>query len=177
MVTRVSQDKADKLAISTSDYEQDYLAVAVYKKDCPSCQQQAPWLDRLAKDFPPDMFGMDFIAIFLDIDENSNDKDVPWLRDLSNVQAYANAATVCAGGACQKVFIPSFVPLKAGTVYYVNKEDVLITRKGLTWNSTRSAEDQYETMRAQVADVLDLQPITFAPSINPWKDVEQDTDL
>lgn len=177
VVTRVSQDKADKLAISTSDYEQDYLAVAVYKKDCPACQQQAPWFDKLAKDFPPDMFGMDFIAIFLDLDEDSSDKNVPWLNALSNVQAYANAATVCAGGACQQVFIPSFVPLKAGTVYYVNKKDVLKTRKGLTWDSTRSAEDQYETLRAQVADVLDLQPITFDPSVNPWKDVEQDTDL
>lgn len=177
VVTRLSQDKTDKLAISTSEYEQDYLAVAVYKRDCPTCQQQAPWFDQLAKDFPPNMFGMDFVIVFLDIYEDSADKNVPWLNGLSNVQAYANAATVCAGGACQKVFIPSFLPLKAGTVYYVNKKDISKTFEGLTWDSTASAEEQFEKLRAEVAYVLDLQPITFDPVVDPWKNVGQNTDL
>lgn len=124
------------------------------------------------------MFGMDFIIIFLDIYEDSNDKNVEWINELSNVQAYTNAATVCSGGACQKVFIPDFIKLKTGTVYYVNKKDILKTRKGLTWDAAKDPETQFQKMESQLADVLDLSPITFNPPVvDPWQDTEGNTGI
>lgn len=178
VVTRVSKDDDAKLAISTSGYYQDYLAIAVYKKDCENSKKQAPYFDKLAQDFPPRMFGMDFLIVFLDIYENSSDKNVEWIKDLSTVQSYTNAATVCSGGACQKVFIPSFIKLKTGTVYYVNKNDIAQTRKGLTWDTEKDPEEQFQTMRSQVADVLDLSPITFnPPTVDPWDDADGNSGL
>lgn len=177
VVTNLSQKNDAELAISTSNYYQDYLAIAVYKKDCENSKNQAPWFDKLAKKFPPRMFGMDFIIIFLDIYEDSNDKNVEWINELSNVQAYTNAATVCSGGACQKVFIPDFIKLKTGTVYYVNKKDILKTRKGLTWDPAKDPETQFQTMESQLADVLDLSPITFNPTVDPWEETEGNTGI
>lgn len=120
------------LSISTSNYSEDFLAVAVYKSDCEASKAQASYFDKLAGEFQPKMFGMDYAIVFLDIYEGSTDKDITWAKNLANVDAYSNVSTSCIGGACQKVFLPHFAEAASGTIYFINKHNLAKTRKALT---------------------------------------------
>ena len=141
-----------KLAISTSKYDGDFLAVAVYKTDCAVCKLQAPWLDKLAQEFRPK--GMDFVIVFLDVSEISPNPHTEWAQNLANVDAYMNAATSCTDGVCRKVFAPHYAGLLTGAVYFVPKKDIEMTEKSVVWSTARDPRESYGTMRVQIADLL-----------------------
>ncbi len=165
------------LSISTSNYSEDFLAVAVYKSDCEASKAQASYFDKLAGEFQPKMFGMDYAIILLDVYEGSADKDITWAKNLANVDAYSNVSTACIGGACQKVFLPRFAEATPGTVYFINKQNLARSRKAITWNTTDDQEELYMSLRTKLAEYLDLDEITFNPSVGGWNEKPQDVQL
>ncbi len=165
------------LSISTSNYSEDFLAVAVYKSDCEASKAQASYFDKLAGEFQPKMFDMDYAIVFLDIYEGSTDKDITWAKNLANVDAYSNVSTSCIGGACQKVFLPHFAEAASGTIYFINKHNLAKTRKAMTWNTTDDQEELYLSLRTKLAEYLDLDEITFDPSVGGWNERKQDVEL
>ena len=141
-----------KLSISTSKYNGDFLAVAVYETNCDVCKLQAPWLDKLAQEFRPK--GMDFVIVFLDVSEISPNPHTEWAQNLANVDAYMNAATSCTDGVCKKVFAPHFAGLLPGAVYFVDKKDIEKTERSVVWSTARDPRESCGTMRAQIAGLL-----------------------
>ncbi|MBR3898842.1 MAG: hypothetical protein IKJ44_01045 [Elusimicrobiaceae bacterium] len=177
VVSKTSQNKMGPLSISTSNYEGDYMGVAVYSTDCEACKAQAPYLNKLAKEFNPLLFDMDFAIVFLDLYEDSDIKNVEWAQELEYVKAYTNVASTCAGGACKKVFIPNVDNPTPGTIYYVNKANVFKTRKSADWDLDADPENLYQGLRAEVADFLDLDSIYFDPSVGDWIEHRNDVEL
>jgi len=167
VVSRETLDE-ESLSISTTKYPQNILAVAMYTTDCEVCKMQAPYFDKLAEDIPADK-GMDFAIVFLDIFEDSENKEVEWIKDLKHVEAYTNVATACEGGACRKVFTPyNFTPLP-GTIYYVNKQDVSQSTRGISWNvSLQTPAQLYREMLLQAAHLIGLELIFFDASVDGY---------
>lgn len=151
----------DTVPIVTSKEGSDVLVVALYTTNCEVCKVQAPWFDKLASEFPEDWYRVDFAIVFLDLFENSADKNVPWIRNLHNVSAYTNVAEACAGGACKKVFMPLRTQPQAGGIYYVNKKDIRENSKGVEWNTSTNPEELYEATKTHMADYLGLTSVSF----------------
>lgn len=157
------------ISITTSKYDKKYLAVAVYKKDCEVCKIQASWLNKLAKELPSALYGMDYVIIFADIFEDTYNKDVEWMRDLSDVDSYTNIATACSGGACQNVFTPHLGEPFVGGLYLFNKDNMK-NHKIIKWNTANDPQEQYDSTVLKIADFLGLKPINFEPTVSPWED-------
>ena len=173
-VTRTSQED-EILSIKTSKYKGNFLAVAVYQKDCETCKEQAVLLDKLAQKFPESLYGINFAVVFLDIFDETKNKNVEWLKDLTHVDVYANVATACENGACRKVFLPYTPTPLAGNIYYVNKANVGRTRKSVAWHPTDTPEEAYNQLEKEVARVLNLNPVTFTPDVEGWEGGETGT--
>ena len=159
----------NSLAIKTPGYPNKYIAVAVYERDCEVCQAQAPYLDKIAKEFP--QYGIDVIIVFSDIMNDSANKEVEWIKDLSYVKAYTNLASACSeNGACQEVFFP-FGEGMVGNVYYINKVNVLNKLNFFAWNTAGDPEKEYQNMRQSIANHLGLKEIQFdPPTVGGWND-------
>jgi len=138
------------------------LAVVVYTTDCEVCKQHAPLLDQMVKELPRrnvEGEGTDFIIIFADVSAGDENPNVDWVENLANVDAYSNVATACEGGACRQVFWPTLVNFSSGAVlYYVDKENVMNTRRGRIW--TEETLD-YEAMKTEAAGFMKLDAIKF----------------
>ena len=166
-VTRTSQED-EILSIKTSKYKGDFLAVAIYQKDCAECKAQAVLLDKLAKELPESLYNISFIAVFLDVFEDSKDQDLAWIKDLTHLDVYTNVATACEGGACRKAFVPYIFSPLVGNIYYINKANVGKTRKSLAWNPDEKPAETYTHLKQEVAKVLNLSEINFDASVEGW---------
>lgn len=145
-------DGGSAASITTSGYTSDNIAVAVYKTNCSECQAQAPYFEQLANKFRSQNKNMDFVIIFLDIyDGNST---VSWIKNLTQVEAYANMKTECAGGACQKVFTNYLGIPSAGRVYYINKKDIEKVQEGMHWNTVANQEQLYQLLEKEATAFL-----------------------
>ncbi len=169
-VSRTFNDD-NTISIETSKSKNKYLAVAVYKKDCEVCKIQASWLNKLAKEVPSALYGMDYIIIFTDIFEDTYNKDVEWMRDLSNVEAYTNIATACSGGACQNVFTPHIGEPFVGGLYLLKKDNI-IRHNIIKWDTTTDPQEQYDATVLKIADFLGLKEINFDASVRPWENTD-----
>ena len=157
------------LGIKTPGYDNQYIAVAMYAKDCEVCKAQAPYLDRAAKEFPK--IGMDIVIMFTDVYDDQ-DSDVEWIKDLSYVKSYKNSVSFCSeNGICQEVFLP-FSDMVVGNIYFVNKKNVQNRLEHFTWNTTQDQEELYQNMREAMGKHIGAKTIQFDPSVEDWKDDE-----
>lgn len=156
------------ISIKTSKYDNKYLAVAVYKKDCEVCKIQAPWFNKLTKNLPSKLYGMDYLIVFTDIFEDTYNKNVEWMKNLSDVDAYTNVATACSGGACQNVFTPHIGEPFVGGLYFFNKNNIR-NHKIIKWNTTDNPQEQYDLTIKKIADLLGLNEINYDVTIEGWE--------
>lgn len=165
-VTRVLATEDGAVAITTSPYNERYLAIAVYTSDCEVCKEHAVLFDRMAGELPHRNLegeGTDFIIMFTDVSAETENQQVDWVQNLAHVDAYGNVATACSGGACRQVFLPTKLGPAAGTVYYVDKQDVRNTRQGITWTKNTL---NYDAMQTEAARFMGLSPITFDAGVS-----------
>jgi hypothetical protein len=152
VVTRTSDpEEHQSVSFETSGYENPYLGVVVCKKNDSVCKEQALWVDEFLARYPEVREKADWIIVFLDIFDEQDAKEVPWIKDLAHLDSYSNVAAGCAAGACYKVFAPymSMEPL-AGNFYYVDKSDGSKSRKIITWNATENPLKLYAEMGEKV---------------------------
>lgn len=166
VVTRDAENK-NAVSILNPDYDQDYFVVALLKKDCVKSKEMAPYLNEISTRISY-MHGVNYIPVFLDIYEDSDDQSVEWIGNLSNMESFMNAATACSNNACQEVFLPKFAEALSGSVYFVNKNDIRKTKKGYSWNTTDAPKEQAKKLEYALADFLNLEEILFNPSVSPW---------
>jgi len=159
------------ISIATSKYKGKFLAVALYKKDCALCQDQAPYFDKLAKELPSSIYDIDFAVIFLDIFDDSNENEVKWIKDLSHLDAYTNVASVCDGGACRQAFTPylSQAPLE-GNIYIINKQAVRLSKPITTWDPSLPVEQSYDNVKKEIASILGLGELYFNPQVEDFEE-------
>jgi len=173
----VSRDtsEADRPAISTSKYDKDFLAVAVLTTDCVACQKHVTAFDRLAAEFSSQP--VNFIIIFADIFEGSENQHVAWIDSLTHVESYSNVETSCAGGACTKILGPLFNNVHPGTLYYIDKKDLMNTGRGITWKSDVDTDELYEDMKTEFIRAFHPLPITFGAGVSGLTNASTETSM
>lgn len=183
LVVERTPGDASRFTISTTPYEQTrYVGLAVYSTDCEACKMHAAWLDKLAGPnlaegaLPSNLYGMDYLIIFVDKFDNADTEDVSWVKNLSHVKAYTNVAAVCEGGACRKAFAPFTAKTpEVATMYYIDKSNLARTRQGITWNTTDDQQKLFEAMRADVANYLNLQGVSFDATVEGYGEGANET--
>lgn len=178
LVVERTPAEGGRFTIATSPYERNkYVGLAVYSTDCESCKMHAKWLDKLAGPnvgegaLPADLYGMDYLIIFVDKFDNADAEDVAWVKNLSHVKAYTNVAAVCEGGACRKAFAPFTAKTpEVATMYYIDKSNLARTRQGITWNTTDDQKELFKAMWEDVAKYLNLQGISFDVNVEGWSE-------
>lgn len=168
-VSRNFQDRTG-IIISTPDYNQDFLAVVLLGKDCEKSKLMAPYINELATRIVPKAHGMNYVPVFLDVYEDSSDKDIPWIKELSNIDFFMNAVTVCSDNACQDVLLPLASEPSTASVYVVNTRNITRTKKVYSWNLTDDPKLQAKKMENALAEALGLKEISFDPSVDDWED-------
>ena len=171
-VMRKKAEEEGAIAISTSPYNERYLAVVVYTTDCEVCKQHAPMLDQMLGELPHRNLegeGTDFIIIFSDVSAETENPDIDWVQNLANVKAYGNVVTACSGGACRQVFWPEKISPSAGAVlFFVDKENVMNTHRGTIWTE---ATLNYDAMQTEIARFMKLSAINFDAGVVGETDV------
>lgn len=168
-VSRNFQDR-NGIIISTPDYNQKFLAVVLLGKDCEKSKLMAPYLNKLATRILPKVHEMNYVPVFLDVYEDSSDKDIPWIKELSNIDFFMNAVTVCSDNACQDVLLPLAQEPSTASVYVVNTRNITRTKKVYSWNLTDDPQVQAKKMENALAEALGLKEISFDPSVDDWED-------
>lgn len=169
-ISRNFEDK-NSLNILTPDYNKDFLVVVSLKTDCEKSKQMIPYLNELATRIVPKIHAMNYVPVFLDIYEDSSNKNVSWISELSNIGFFMNAATVCSHNACQEVFLPLGAKASAASIYVVDTRNILKTKKVYSWNLTDAPQLQAKEMGNAIAKALGLQSIVYDPSTDGWDDV------
>lgn len=171
IISRDFQNR-DGINILTPDYNQDFLAVVLLETNCEKSKSMAPYLNEMATRIIPKAHAMNYVPIFLDIYQDSQNKNVPWISDLSNIDFFMNAATVCSDNACQDVFLPKGANPSTATIYVVDTHNITRTRKVYSWNLTEDPQTQSRKMENALAAALGLELITFDPSVDDWNDAD-----
>lgn len=170
-VSRNFQDRTG-IIISTPDYNQDFLAVVLLGKDCEKSKLMAPYINELATRIVPKAHGMNYVPVFLDVYEDSSDKDIPWIKELSNIDFFMNAVTVCSDNACQDVLLPLASEPSTASVYVVNTRNITRTKKVYSWNLTDDPKLQAQRMEKGLAAALGLKEILYDdPNVENWDDI------
>lgn len=151
-------------------YNQKFLAVVLLGKDCEKSKSMAPYLNELATRILPKIHEMNYVPVFLDVYEDSSDKDIPWIKELSNIDFFMNAVTVCSDNACQDVLLPLAQEPSTASVYVVNTRNIARTKKVYSWNLTDDPQVQAKKMENALAEALGLKEISFDPSVDDWED-------
>lgn len=167
-VSRNFQDR-NAIIISTPDYNQKFLAVVLLGKDCEKSKLMAPYLNELATRIMPKIHEMNYVPVFLDVYEDSSDKDIPWIKELSNIDFFMNAVTVCSDNACQDVLLPLAQEPSTASVYVVNTHNITRTKKVYSWNLTDDPQVQAKKMGNALAEALGLTEIALNPSVDDWE--------
>lgn len=172
IISRNSQDQ-NSLNILTPDYNQDFLVVVLLGKDCEKSKSMAPYLNEMATRIVPKIHGMNYVPVFLDIYEDSPNKNVSWISGLDNVNFFMNALTICSDNACQNVFLPLGAKPSTGSVYVVDTHNIANTKKVYSWNLTEEPQVQAAKLQSVLVNALGLEPISFGkPSVDDWDDVD-----
>lgn len=170
VISRNSQDE-NSLNILTPDYNQDFLAVVLLETDCEKSKLMAPYLNEMATRIIPKAHGMNYVPVFLDIYQDSPNKNIPWLTGLYNVNFFMNAVTVCSDNACQDVFLPLGAKPSTASIYVVDTHNITKTKKVFSWNLTEDPQVQSRRMETALAEALGLEIITFdPPTVDDWED-------
>lgn len=170
-VSRNFQDRTG-IIISTPDYNQKFLAVVLLGKDCEKSKSMAPYLNELATRIVPKAHGMNYVPVFLDVYEDSSDKEIPWIKELSNIDFFMNAVTVCSDNACQDVLLPLASEPSTASVYVVNTRNITRTKKVYSWNLTDDPKLQAQRMEKGLAAALGLKEILYDdPNVENWDDI------
>lgn len=170
-VSRNFQDR-NGIIISTPDYNQKFLAVVLLGKDCEKSKLMAPYINELATRIVPKAHGMNYVPVFLDVYEDSSDKDIPWIKELSNIDFFMNAVTVCSDNACQDVLLPLASEPSTASVYVVNTRNITRTKKVYSWNLTDDPKLQAQRMEKGLAAALGLKEILYDdPNVENWDDI------
>lgn len=164
-------ENKNRLNILTSDYNKDFLAVVLLATDCEKSRSMAPYLNELATRIVPNIHAMNYVPVFLDIYEDSSNKNISWINDLSNIPSFMNAVTVCSDNACQEVFLPLGDNPSTASIYIVDTRNIKKTKKIFSWNLTDEPQLQAKKMENALAVALGLTTIVFDPSIDDWDDV------
>jgi len=165
----------EKLTLSTSKYSGDILVVAVLSTDCASCKKHVAAFDKLAAEFVGRK--VDFAIIFTDVFDAPETQRVYWIESLTHVDSYSNVETACSGGACTKILGPLFTGVFPGTVYYIDKQDLIQTGRGITWKEEEDSDEVYAAMEKEFVEALHLQPITFDVNVANIEDSFTETSL
>lgn len=171
IISRNFQDK-NSLNILTPDYNQDFLVVVLLKTDCEKSKVMVPYLNELATRIVPKAHKMNYVPVFLDIYEDSPNKNVSWISDLSNIDFFMNAATVCSDNACQNVFLPLGSEPSTASVYVVDTHNITKTKKVYAWDLTEDPQVQSKKMEKALAQAVGLAEISFDPNVDDWDDAD-----
>ncbi|MGN0022704.1 MAG: hypothetical protein ACI352_01550 [Elusimicrobiaceae bacterium] len=170
-VSRNFQDR-NGIIIQTPDYNQKFLAVVLLGKDCEKSKLMAPYLNELATRILPKIHGMNYVPVFLDVYEDSSNKDIPWIKELSNIDFFMNAVTVCSDNACKDVLLPLAAEPSTASVYVVNTRDIAKTKKVYSWNLTDDPQVQAKQMEKALSAALELSDIWYDnPSIEGYDNI------
>lgn len=171
VVTRTSNTEEQNVAFETSKYKQPFLGVVVCKKKDEVCKQEAFWVDEFLTRFPQAKKDADWVIVFLDIFDEKEAATVPWIKGLSNLDAYTNVVAGCAAGACYKVFAPYMMEPLSGNLYYVNRSDGAKSRKIVSWNSSENPLKLYATIGNKIFESgTELTKGVFDVSEYSWED-------
>ena len=169
-------DHKNGISILNEKYDQDSLAVVLFNSDCEKSKEMAPYLDEISTRIFR-AHGVNYIPVFLDINEDSEKVNVAWANNLSNIETFMNSATVCSGNACKEVFLPKIAEALTGTVYFVNRKDITKSKKGFSWEITNDPKAQAKQLEAALAEFLDLEEILFDPSVGDWTEDTSTKDM
>ena len=86
-------DHKNGIFILNEKYDQDSLAVVLFNSDCEKSKEMAPYLDEISTRIFR-AHGVNYIPVFLDINEDSEKVNVAWANNLSNIETFMNSATV-----------------------------------------------------------------------------------
>lgn len=166
--------------IETSKYEdKDFLIVAVYDKECLACDKQAPYYNSLSKVVSPFPF-YNFTFTAVSLDESDEAKGQEWFFELPDTDMYAGENIQGCKGASFRIFTPSYLRPKPGSVYCINKRDaahpteIVDVFQLKAWaNSTSPAEINYLylQMAQNIADCVGTKLISFDASVSDWEEV------
>ncbi len=170
-VSRNFQDR-NGIIISTPDYNQNFLAVILLEKDCEKSKLMMPYINELATRIIPKAHGMNYVPVFLDIYEDTPNKDIPWIKDLSNINFFMNAVTVCSDNACQDVLLPLASEPSTASIYVVDTRNIAKTKKIYSWNLEEEPKSQAQKMEKALAVALGLKEILYDdPRVDDWDNI------
>ena len=125
-------------------------AVATYETDCPACQEQAAYFDKLAKEFK--YSGIQFAILFIENDKQAI-QQLDYLKELS-VPVYYNAESFCKEGL-NRIVTP-------GVVFIANEKANYKNYIGWDTKSTAQGESNrsYHNLRGLLKDFCYKNPET-----------------
>ncbi len=175
-IGRNSED-TNKLEISPADYDQKFLVVVLLKTDCEKSKSLAPYLNEQATRISPKMHGLNYVPVFLDIYEDSPNTDIPWISELSNIDFFMNAFSVCAENGCHSDYLPLGPEAATANIYVVDTNNIIKTKKVYSWNLTEDPQLQAKKMESALATALGLEEISFDVTVDDWNTVDSEVSF